>query len=62
MGSKVSSLGTISKKMLSLHDGRMAGSVHLETGLAAVVASLSIYLESYSHSVVLALLSIKPMG
>ena len=34
----MSSLGTISKKMLSLHDGRMAGSVHLETGLATVVA------------------------
>ena len=57
----MSSLGTISKKMLSLHDGRMAGSVHLETGLATVVASFSFYLESYSHSVVLTLVSIKPM-
>ena len=40
----MSSLGTISKKMLSLHDGRMAGSAHLETGLATVVASFSFYL------------------
>ena len=32
------SLGTTSKKMLSLHDGRMAGSAHLETGIANVVA------------------------
>ena len=32
------SLGKTSKKMLSLHDGRMAGSIHLETGLANVVA------------------------